>query len=131
MSVADECADHVRVLAGPRGPDDSIKALIRRAARVCGLTPGQVKRLWYGEWKTIPAEVADRLRERRAAAEARQIRIRTEALKSFEALEALVDGSADPEFYREQFKAAKQHIRDAIALGSENSPPPGPAGTAD
>jgi hypothetical protein len=113
-SVQAECAAHVRALAGPRGPDDSIKALIRRAARASGLGHRRVKAFWYGEAHAIRADEADLLRAKRAEAERRRHKTYAEALARLDALEAMADGSHDPEFYRSQLAQARACISAII-----------------
>lgn len=76
----------VKRLAYPGEPGEGVKACIRRVARKSGLAFGQVKRLWYGEWRIIPAHVADQIRdaveihERKLDAEQQAIRRRYDAL---------------------------------------------------
>lgn len=63
MSASCEAAELVRRCAGPAVPGESVKSLIRRAARRTGLSPARVKAIWYREAASILASEMDRLRE--------------------------------------------------------------------
>ena len=58
-TVRMEMSGHVRTLAKPCEPGESVKACVRRAACRAGLGFGQVRRLWYSEWRRVPADIAD------------------------------------------------------------------------
>jgi hypothetical protein len=90
--IQDEISALLKRLADPVTAGESVKACIRRASQRAGLPYGQTKRLWYSEWRTIPAHVADEIRER---AEIHDRRLQQAA---FQAILALQD--SDPEYYR-------------------------------
>lgn len=102
-AIANEMAEHVEAL----GRDGvSVKDRIWRAARATGLTPGQIKRLRYGEWRVIPAHIADQIRAARRAQEERLNEAAKREYRSLEeriaAVEALLrnadeDRAGDPE----------------------------------
>lgn len=99
-----EMSGHVRSLATPANPGESVKACIRRVSHRTGLGFGQVRRIWYGEWRVIPAHVADRLRK---AAEAHDRQIEQQlAARMHTALAAME--ATDPEFYRSQAEIIRQ-----------------------
>jgi hypothetical protein len=52
----------VRVAAEPAEAGELVKAAIRRAARVLGLTYSRTKRYWYGEIEVPPAHEVDAIR---------------------------------------------------------------------
>ncbi|WP_406586413.1 hypothetical protein [Asaia lannensis] len=56
-SVADYCSGIVREMVESDYDATPRKQKFHRAARDTGLTDGQVKRLFYGEWSAIPAHV--------------------------------------------------------------------------
>lgn len=91
--VQDEIARLLRQLADPVEAGESVKALIRRASTRAGIPYGQAKRAWYKEWRTIPAHVADGIRER---AEAHERRLRKAAYQAVVAMQ-----ESDPEYFRE------------------------------
>ena len=95
-----EMSGHVRSLASPANPGESVKACIRRVSMRTGLGFGQIRRLWYGEWRVVPAHVADRLRKAAEAHERQLDRQIDELRKRQAALYALTHHSSDPEFYR-------------------------------
>lgn len=95
-----EMQESVRRLAFPGVPGEGVKACIRRVAIRSGLGFGQIKRLWYGEWRIVPAHVADQIRNAVEAHE-RRLDAEFEALKTRRAaLYGLTHESSDPEFYR-------------------------------
>lgn len=96
--VQDEISILLRRLADPVVAGESVKACIRRASVRAGLPPGQVKRLWYREWSTIPAHVADQIREKAAHHERSLKRSIVEAISVMQTL--------DPDFYRSVIEAA-------------------------
>jgi len=108
-SVADEMQSRVRRLAFPGEPGESIKAVIGRAARRAGVTFNEAKRLWYREWRRVPADIADKIREAQERHE-RQI------AKDFEALKArywsLCNASSDPDFYSARTATADRQTDD-------------------
>jgi hypothetical protein len=90
--IQNEIARLLRRLADPVTAGESVKACIRRASTRAGLPYGQTKRLWYREWRDIPAFVADNIRER---ADKHDRKLKHAA---FQALVALQE--SDPVFYR-------------------------------
>lgn len=98
-TIRAEMSGHVRLLATPASPGESVKACIRRVSSRTGLGFGQVRRLWYSEWRIVPAHIADKIREavnaheRRLDAELATLRARTYALTHH---------SSDPEFYSQR-----------------------------
>jgi uncharacterized protein YbaR (Trm112 family) len=91
--VQAEMSGLLRQLACPVAAGESVKCLIRRAAMRSGLPHNQVKRLWYGEQKGIPAYLADNIREAAAKHDRRLKRSMVEALAVMQAL--------DPDYYRD------------------------------
>ncbi|MEN6306016.1 MAG: hypothetical protein ABFD96_25045 [Armatimonadia bacterium] len=91
--IQDEISALLRRLAEPVTAGESVKACIRRASMRSGLPFNQTKRLWYREWGTIPAHVADNIRQR-ASAHDRRLK-----QAAYQAVVALQD--SDPEFYRD------------------------------
>jgi hypothetical protein len=69
VSVESEASSLLRVIVAPPVPGESVKALIGRAARRCGLTFSRARKLWYGEARAILATEMDALR---AAARVKQ-----------------------------------------------------------
>lgn len=61
-----EMSAGVQRLAEPSRPGESVKSCVRRVASKTGLPFGQVRRLWYGEWRRVPADIA-RIIERKIA----------------------------------------------------------------
>lgn len=101
-AIRREMQGSVKLLASPSPPGESVKSCVRRVAAGTRLTYGQVRRLWYGEWRVIPAHVADRIREGVTAHE-RRIDAEIATLRKRQAdLWALTHQSSDPEFYRGQ-----------------------------
>lgn len=99
-NIRDEMRTKVHRLAWPAEPGESIKACIRRVSRATGLTFGQVRSLWYAEWRRVPADIADQIRE---ATEAHERSIDAKIIEQRERRErvwALTHQSSDPEFYR-------------------------------
>lgn len=86
----------VRRLAMPGEPGEGVKAALNRVARRAGIPASEAKRLWYSEWRRIPADIAERVddavtkHERRLDAELATLRARYYALNNH---------SSDPEFY--------------------------------
>jgi hypothetical protein len=95
-SVADEMQARVRRLAFPGEPGESIKSVLGRVARRSGVTFNEAKRLWYREWRRVPADIADRIREAQDRHE-HQIAREIEAQKA--RYWALTHMSSDTEFY--------------------------------
>lgn len=62
--ISSEAAVLVRQWAGPRQPSDSVKTLIRRAARRLGFSYSRTKAIWYGEARAVLAGEMDALRKR-------------------------------------------------------------------
>ena len=98
-TVRVEMSGRVRSLASPASPGESVKACIRRVSMRTGLGFGQVRRLWYREWRVVPAHIADKIREA-AEAHDRQIARQIEELRKRQAaLYGLIHHSQDAEFY--------------------------------
>lgn len=95
--IQDEISALLRRLADPVTAGESVKACIRRASMRAALPYGQAKRLWYREWREIPAFVADNIRERAAAHD------RLLKRAAFQALIALQE--SDPDYYRDCIEA--------------------------
>jgi hypothetical protein len=64
-AIRTEMMETVRDLAGPRSINDSVKAMINKAARVAGMPRSRIKKLWYREASVIRADEADHLRHLR------------------------------------------------------------------
>lgn len=63
--IRDEMKAAIRAIAWPPLSDDEkTPARIARSARRVGLTYSQARRLWYSEWRGIPAWVVDSVRAR-------------------------------------------------------------------
>lgn len=110
--VQDEIATLLRRLADPVVAGESVKACIRRASMRAGIPYGQTKRLWYREWSSIPAFVADQIRERAAAHDKRLKASMVEALSAMQ--------TSDPDFYRSAIEAL-----GAVLLPNGNASGPG------
>ncbi len=95
-SIADEMHVRVRRLAYPAEPGESIKAVLGRVARRSGVTFNEAKRLWYREWRRVPADIADKIRE---AQERHEDRIFKEIEAQKARYWALTHMSSDTEFY--------------------------------
>ncbi|MDE3023927.1 MAG: hypothetical protein KGI54_19080 [Pseudomonadota bacterium] len=68
-TVSDEMRAALRDIAGARGPDDTVEALIVRAAKLLkDMSYSQVNKLWYGNASIVRAEHADEIRKARKAA---------------------------------------------------------------
>ena len=107
-TVRSEMSNHVRQLARPSEPGESVKSCLRRVSLRTGLTFSEAKRLWYAEWKVIPAHVADSLRKA-VEANDRQIDRQIAELKERQArFWALTHQSSDPVFYRERASCGEQ-----------------------
>lgn len=102
MTTAEQVQDEISILlkrlADPVVAGESVKACIRRASMRSGLPQGQVKRLWYREWSTIPAHVADQIREKATQHERLLKRSIVEAIHVMQV--------TDPDFYRSVIEAA-------------------------
>lgn len=85
-SVADEMQVRVRRLAFPGEPGESIKAVLGRVARRSGVTFNEAKRLWYREWRRVPADIADKIREAQRKHERTLARQLEELRESYKAL---------------------------------------------
>lgn len=101
--IADEMQARVRRLAFAGEPGESIKAVLGRVARRSGVTLNEAKRLWYREWRRVPADIADRIRE---AQDRHEQRIAQELEAQRARYWALTHQSSDPEFYSERASAA-------------------------
>lgn len=95
-----EMQEKVRRLAMPCEPGEGVKSCLRRVSRLTGLDQGEVKRIWYGEWRRIPADIADRIREATEAHERRLDQELAALRQRHAALYGLAHHGADPEFYR-------------------------------
>lgn len=62
--IVSEASLLVREWAGARGCDDSVKAMIRRAARRLRFTYSRTKALYYREARSVSAAEMDALRKR-------------------------------------------------------------------
>lgn len=97
MSASCEAAELVRRCAEPALPGESVKLLIRRAARRTGISASRVKAIWYREAASILAPEMDRLRElssvrRKSDDEARsEYRALADRLERIEAFMAKMD----------------------------------------
>jgi hypothetical protein len=96
MSTADTVQDEISVLlkrlADPVVAGESVKACIRRASTRSGMPYTQTKRAWYREWKSIPAHIADNIRQ---AARRHDERLKRAMVQNLIALQ-----QSDPDFYR-------------------------------
>lgn len=95
--VQQEISSLLRQLSEPVVAGESIKTCIRRASMRAGLSFGQTKRMWYAEVKSIPAHIADQLRERAAEHERR---LRQSAFQTLLAMR-----ESDPDMFRESIEA--------------------------
>lgn len=102
QQVQDEIATLLRRLADPVAAGDSVKACIRRASVRAGLTYGQTKKCWYREVSTIPAHVADQIRERAAAHDRKLKASMVEALCAMQ--------QSDPDFYRSAIESLSEAL---------------------
>jgi hypothetical protein len=100
--VQDEMAALLRRLADPVVAGESVKACLRRASMRAGIPHGQTKRLWYSEMSTIPAFLADQIRERAAAHDRKLKASMVDALAAMQ--------TSDPDFYR----SAIETLSDAL-----------------
>lgn len=91
--IRKEISALLRRLADPVVAGESVKGLIRRASMRSGLTYGQAKRLWYSEQRSIPAHIADMIREK---ASAHDRHLKHAAFRTLVQLQ-----KSDPEFYRD------------------------------
>lgn len=79
QAVADQFRTMVQQASEPAAPGEQIVQRIRRAARRLGITEGQAKRGWYGEYRRIPADLYFQVQERVYEIEERQLeRLRQE-----------------------------------------------------
>lgn len=104
MSSVSEASSLLRRVAGPRDVEDSVKALIRRAARRLQWGFSRTKDIWYGNARRIDAAEMDRLRGEAARAEAEHLRARLVALRNGLA-------ATDPELHRETIDALERALR--------------------
>lgn len=73
-SIKEEMQEALRDIAGPRGPDDSIGALIRRAAFRSHVPYSRVFKMWYGNAALVRGEDVKNIeRARREALHAKII----------------------------------------------------------
>lgn len=110
MSAVAEAASLLRTIAEPRAADDSVKALIVRAARRVGFGFERAKSLWYGEARRVDAEEMDTLRAVAAARAARQeaeaIHDRQRLVERIAVIEARL-AQIDPDFHGETVAALR------------------------
>lgn len=107
-AIRSEMSGHVRNLARPSEPGESVKACVRRVSMHTGLSFGQVRRLWYGEWRRVPTDISDKIRKAVECHERRNdqaIAARKEREATFW---ALTHQSSDPVFYRERAACGEQ-----------------------
>ena len=94
----------------PGAADDSVKALIVRAARRVGFGFERAKSLWYGEARWVDAEEMDTLRAVAAARAARQeaeaIHDRQRLVERIAVIEARL-AQIDPDFHGEAVAALR------------------------
>lgn len=91
--LAEEISRLLHRLAEPTTAGETVKACIHRAARNSGLTFRQAQRGWYREWKSIPALLADQIRDR-AAAHDRKLK-----QSAFQTIRAMQE--SDPALFRQ------------------------------
>lgn len=108
-SVADEMQTRIKRLAFPGQPGESIKSVLGRVARRSGVSFSEAKRLWYREWRRVPADIADKIREA-------EDRHEQQLAKELEALRArhwaLTHMSSDTEFYQARVVEGDQSTDD-------------------
>ncbi len=97
--VADELQAKVKRLAFPAQPGEPVKGCLNRVARRAGVTHTEAKRIWYREWRVIPAHIADKIRD---AWERHERQIDKELATEKTRYWALNHCSTDPEFYSER-----------------------------
>jgi len=61
-AIAQEAQNMIRTMGKDPSGSPSLKQIFNRLARLTGLTDGQIKRLYYGEWNVIPAHVFETVR---------------------------------------------------------------------
>lgn len=96
-SVTQEISALLRQLASPVEAGESVKACIRRASMRSGLSFNQTKKCWYREYRSIPAHIADQIRERAADHERK---LKQSALQTLLAMQR-----SDPDLFRESIEA--------------------------
>lgn len=84
-AIRDDVSLWLRQAAEPVRADEGRKAQITRAARRLGLAWGEAKRLWYGERRSIPADLYLRLKARKEEIEEAQLRLLRAELAAREA----------------------------------------------
>ncbi|WP_454917334.1 hypothetical protein [Xanthobacter sediminis] len=62
MTIAAEMNQSIRVLAGPRGDNDTRESMLARAARRAGISYRQARALYYSEAKDPKSSVVERVR---------------------------------------------------------------------
>lgn len=103
--VRGEMQGIIRSLARPGEPK---KSLWWRLSRLFDLTPGQVERLDYGNWKNIPAHIADTVRARADAERLDAIREQRDAIAAiYQQIQTLESRMAisDMDFHQPQIDA--------------------------
>jgi hypothetical protein len=101
-AIQDEISEKLRRLACPVAAGESVKELIRRASRRSGVPYGQVRRAWYKNWRSIPAYIADQIRER---ATAHDEQLRRQLYRSIVAMQ-----DADPEYFNRRIESLSQYL---------------------
>lgn len=114
--VQDEISRLLRQLACPVTAGESVKACIRRAALKTGLTFNQTKRLWYSEWREVPAHVADNIR---TAAHIHDRKLKQSMVEALSVMQ-----SVDPEYFADLI----QEVGAALLQGRNEADTSGPEG---
>ncbi len=104
MSSVSEASVLLRRVAGPREAGDSVKTLIRRAARRLGWEFSRTRGLWYAAARRIDSEEMDRLRSEASRAEAQALQQRISSLHARLA-------ATDAEFHRDTIDALERALR--------------------
>lgn len=95
-AVRQRVSADVRWLALPGIPGESVKACIRRVSMKTGLNFSILKRLWYCEYKRIPADISETV-ERAVKANAQRQEQEWQLIK--QRYWAVTYGSGDPDFH--------------------------------
>jgi hypothetical protein len=107
--IQTELGTLLRRLADPVEAGESVKSCIRRASIRAGLTYGQTKRLWYSEWRNIPAHIADELRIRAAEHDRK---LKHTALQTILAMQ-----ESDPDLFGESIATLGDLLRGSGEVG--------------
>jgi len=103
-----EMSGKLRHLAEPVSPGESVKACLRRASIRAGIAFGQCRRLWYGEWRVVPAHVADQIRK---ASDAHDRTLKANMLRAVAAM-----SESDAEFFGPQIEELRR-LADLVGNG--------------